>query len=62
MDKLLLTPAEAGEVLGVGRSTIYDLIRFRLLCSVKIGRRRLIPMQACRELVDRLIESDGEAA
>ncbi len=62
MEKLLLTVDEAAEVLGVGRSTVYDLLRFRLLVSVKVGRRRLVPVKACYELVDRLIESGGEIA
>ena len=56
MDKLLLSPEEAANVLGVARSTVYDLMRMRLLVSVKIGRRRLVPASACRELVDRLVE------
>ncbi len=55
MDKLLLTPDEAAGLLSVGRSTVYDLIRLRLLRSVKLGRSRLIPTEACRELVDRLV-------
>jgi excisionase family DNA binding protein len=46
MDKLLLTADEAAEVLGVGRSTVYDLIRLRLLRSVKLGRSRRIPAVA----------------
>ncbi len=60
MDKLLLTPEEAAEVLGVGRSTVFELIRLRLLRSVKIGKCRRVPMEACRELVDRL--SDEQVA
>lgn len=56
MEKLLLSPEEAAEVLGVARSTVYDLIRMRVLTSVKIGRRRLVPVTACRELVDRMVE------
>lgn len=56
MEKLLLSPEEAAEVLGVARSTIYDLMRMRLLTSVKIGRRRLVPVRACHELVDRMVE------
>lgn len=54
MEKLLLSPEEAAEVLGVARSTIYDLIRMRTLASLKIGRRRLVPAAACQELVDRM--------
>jgi excisionase family DNA binding protein len=59
VEKLLLSPEEAAEVLGITRSTIYDLIRMRLLTSVKIGRRRLVPMQACRDMVDRLVEDSA---
>ena len=39
MEKLLLTPEEAAEVLGLTRSTVYELLRLRLLRSVKIGRK-----------------------
>ncbi|MGI5237006.1 helix-turn-helix domain-containing protein [Dactylosporangium sp. CA-139066] len=56
MEKLLLTAAEAAEVLNVGRSTVYDLIRLQLLKSVKLGRSRRIPAVACQELVARLLE------
>lgn len=61
MEKILLSIDEAAEVLGVGRSTVYDLVRMRLLQSVKIGSRRKVPVSACRDLVDRLLE-DGEVA
>ena len=54
MEKILLTAEEAAEVLGVGKSTVYDLMRMRLLRSVRIGRSRRIPVAACRELVARL--------
>jgi len=59
VERLLLTPDEAGEVLGVARSTIYDLMRMRLLTSIKIGRRRLVPVAACRELVDRMVSESA---
>lgn len=60
MEKLLLTAEEAAEVLGVGKSTVYDLMRLRLLRSVKLGRSRRIPAVACRELVDRLLSQPDE--
>jgi excisionase family DNA binding protein len=56
MDKLLLTPEEAAEVLGIGRTTVYDLIRLRVLASVKIGKARRVPAEACREFVARLAD------
>lgn len=55
LERLLLTPEEAAEVLGITRSTVYELMRLRLLRSVKIGKKyRRIPTAACHELVDRL--------
>ena len=38
MTKLLLTPAEAAEQLGVGRSTLYELLASGELESICIGR------------------------
>lgn len=58
MEKLLLTPEEAAEVLNVGRSTVYDLMRLRLLQSVKLGRSRRIPAIACQALVSKLMEQE----
>ncbi len=60
MDKLLVTPEEAADALGVGRSTIYDLMRLKILPSVKLGRARRIPVAALREWVSKL--SAGDAA
>ncbi|GGM99309.1 MULTISPECIES: helix-turn-helix domain-containing protein [Terrabacter] len=59
MEKLLLSPEEAAEILGVTRSTIYDLMRMRILASIKIGRRRLVPVQACEEMVKRMVEESA---
>ncbi len=60
MDQLLVTPEEAADALGVGRSTIYDLMRLKILPSVKLGRARRIPVAALREWVNKL--SAGDAA
>ena len=57
--KLLLTPEEAAELLGVGRSRVYDLMRTHLLQSVKIGRSRRVPAASLREYVAALAR-DGE--
>ncbi len=61
MEKILLNVEEAAEVLGVGKSTVYDLIRMRLLRSVRIGKSRRIPVDACRQLVDRLLDEEPVA-
>lgn len=51
--KLSYTIAEACEALGIGRTTIYQLIKNGDLRPVKIGRRTLL---AANEL-ERLLES-----
>ena len=54
MDRLMVTAEEAAEMLGVGRSAVYDLMRSHALTSVKIGRSRRIPMASLREYVETL--------
>lgn len=44
----------ATQLLGVGRSTIYELIRTGELRSFKIGARRLVPMDGIHELREKL--------
>jgi len=53
-EKLLLTPEEAGERLGVGRTQVYDLMRRGELLSVHIGRLRRIPVSALQRYVEEL--------
>ena len=54
MDRLAVTAEEAAELLGIGRSAVYDLMRSHALASVKIGRSRRIPMAALREYIETL--------
>lgn len=61
MEKLLLSMEEAAEALGVGRSTVYDLVRMQVLQSVKIGSRRMVPVTACHELIAQLLEGGAVA-
>jgi excisionase family DNA binding protein len=51
VDKLLATTEEAAEILNVGRSTVFELMRTGRLRSVKIGRSRRISYDALREFV-----------
>ncbi len=63
MNKLLLTPEVAAEVLSVGRTKVYQLMATGALRSVRIGKCRRVPMAAVMELV-RQLEGDlgsGEA-
>jgi excisionase family DNA binding protein len=54
MDKLLLTPEEVAEALGIGRTKVYELIRLGFIESVKIDGCRRIPTVAAHEYVARL--------
>ncbi len=57
MEKMLLTPEEVAEVLGIGRSTVYNLISEHLLRSFKIGRSRRVLVSDVQEYVDGLATS-----
>jgi len=54
MEKLLLTPEEAAEVLGIGRSKLYQLLADGTLDSVKLGGLRRVSVDALREFVSEL--------
>lgn len=54
MTDLVLTVDEAAARLRVSRWTLYNLIRSRQLRTVKIGRRRLVPVSALTECLDAL--------
>ncbi|WP_021591231.1 helix-turn-helix domain-containing protein [Actinomadura welshii] len=56
MNDLVLTVDEAAERLRVSRWTLYNLIRSNQLRTVKIGRRRLVPVNALAECLDHLSE------
>ncbi len=51
MEKILLTPAEATEVLAIGRSRIYEMLACGELPSLRIGRSIRIPAEALQEWV-----------
>lgn len=57
-DKLLISVEEAAQLLDVGRSTVYDLLRTRAIPSVRIGRCRRIPVTGLRAYIADL-ESQG---
>ncbi len=51
---LLASITEACEILGISRDRIYGEIAQGRLLSVKIGRRRLIPVSSLEAFVDLL--------
>ena len=56
-DKLLYSTSEAAGVLGIGKTKLFELLRAGELESVRIGTARLVPRQACNDLVSRLRRS-----
>jgi excisionase family DNA binding protein len=62
MDKLLYRPKEAAQVLGIGRATVYDLIRSGRLRSVKDGAMRFITSDALRDYVRQLEDQAKQVA
>lgn len=59
--RLLLTVEEAADLLRIGRSKAYDLVRNHDLESVKIGRLRRVPLASVHDFAARLI-AEGRAA
>lgn len=60
--RLLLTPEQAADALGIGRWKLYDLIRREQLASVRIGSCRRIPVTALDELIERLQQASAPRA
>ena len=58
MDQLLLTPEHAAELLAVGRTKLYELLRTGALESVHIGAARRIPASALTAYVEQLRQEE----
>ena len=46
MEKLLLKPSEVTQVLGIGRSLVYELIARKEIPSVRLGRCIRVPSES----------------
>ena len=60
MEKLLLTPTEAAEVLSISRSKLYELIGQGRLATVTIDASRRVPSDALVEFIESLRHGDSE--
>ncbi len=60
MDKLLLRPEEVGEVIGLGRSKVYALLKSGDLPSIHIGASIRVSMDELRAWIDRRV-TEGSA-
>ena len=61
MDKLLLTPVEAAQALGIGRSKVYELLSSGELDSVRIGSCRRVPADALHSFLIQLRDGGRQA-
>lgn len=53
--RILYTVEEAAGMLGIGRTLMFRLVALRAIESFKIGKRRVIPGDAIRAFVDRML-------
>ncbi len=59
VEKLLLKPEEAAEILSIGRSKVSELIGTGELASVRIGACRRIPAEALSDFVAGLRDTSS---
>lgn len=52
IERLLLRPAEAAALLGVGRSKLYELVSDGVIPTVQVGHRVRIPVDALRHWIE----------
>ncbi len=60
-EPLLLRVPDAAERLGIGRSTLYELMRNHEIQTVKIGRSVRVPVAALRAWVEAKVDEDAGA-
>jgi excisionase family DNA binding protein len=52
---ILLSVVEVAQMLSIGRTAAWELVRKQRIKSVKIGRTRRVPVSAVQEYVERLL-------
>ena len=60
-ERLAVSPGEAARLAGVGRTTLYEAIGSGELRSLKIGKRRLITVEALRDWLAAAERETGHA-
>lgn len=51
---MLFTVEQVAQILGIGRSTVFQLIKAEKIESIRLGRSRRIPIDAMQNYVDDL--------
>jgi excisionase family DNA binding protein len=52
-ERRALSVEEAARAVGISRATLYRLVQQRRLATVKIGSRRLVPVTALDNLLEK---------
>ncbi len=55
LEPLLYKPEQAAEIIGIGRSKIFELMAGGQIASVQIGRYRRIPRESLERYVRELL-------
>ena len=53
LERRALSVAEAAQAVGLSRATLYRLVQQKRLATVKIGSRRLVPVSALDNLLEK---------
>jgi excisionase family DNA binding protein len=56
---ILVSVADAAQMLSIGRTAAWELVRKRKIKSVKIGRTRRVPIAAIQDYIERLMDEDA---
>lgn len=62
MEKLLLRPSEAADLLGISRSKVYALLADKQLPGIRFGKVIRIPAEALRRWVDNHAATTTDSA
>lgn len=58
----LLSPESVAELLGCGRSYVFQLLARGDIASVKVGKLRRIPEAAVQDYIDRLLAEQARGS
>jgi excisionase family DNA binding protein len=53
---ILVSAADTAQMLSIGRTAAWELVRNQKIKSVKIGRTRRVPIAAIQEYIQRLLD------
>lgn len=60
VEPVLLRVSEAASLLGLGRTTLYELMKSGEIKTVRIGRAVRIPLRVVRDYAERITAEQSE--